>query len=276
MINATGNRMTREIARQSKLAEQIEKLQIQVSTGKRLQRMSDDVVASKRIATIGKTQAAMDTWATNINTGKALAAQADGVLQSTSDLLTRARELTLNAASDTASPVDRATIAAELSAIADQIDGLAATRDANGEPLFATGNARAMRFDSDTVFAPVPYAADALAVSGTSLSTFVRDAAAAVAAGDKTAMGGSMTALDTAINHTADQNAAIGLAAGRLERIGDSLAARGVTLADERSSVEDTDLSVAIAQLNAADLTLSAAQAAFAKINRQSLFDLLS
>lgn len=276
MINATGNRMTREIARRSKLAEQIEKLQIQVSTGKRLQRMSDDVVASKRIATIGKTQAAMDTWATNINTGKALAAQADGVLQSTSDLLTRARELTLNAASDTASPADRATIAAELSAIADQIDGLAATRDANGEPLFATGNARAMRFDSDTVFAPVPSAADALAVSGTSLSTFVRDAAAAVAAGDKTAMGGSMTALDTAINHTADQNAAIGLAAGRLERIGDSLAARGVTLADERSSVEDTDLSVAIAQLNAADLTLSAAQAAFAKINRQSLFDLLS
>ncbi len=209
MINATGNRMTREIARQSKLAEQIEKLQIQVSTGKRLQRMSDDVVASKRIATIGKTQAAMDTWATNINTGKALAAQADGVLQSTSDLLTRARELTLNAASDTASPADRATIAAELSAIADQIDGLAATRDANGEPLFATGNARAMRFDSDTVFAPVPSAADALAVSGTSLSTFVRDAAAAVAAGDKTAMGGSMTALDTAINHTADQNATV-------------------------------------------------------------------
>jgi len=276
MINATGNRMTREIARQSKLAEQIEKLQIQVSTGKRLQRMSDDVVASKRIATIGKTQAAMDTWATNINTGKALAAQADGVLQSTSDLLTRARELTLNAASDTASPADRATIAAELSAIADQIDGLAATRDANGEPLFATGNARAMRFDSDTVFVPVPSAADALAVSGTSLSTFVRDAAAAVAAGDKTAMGGAMTALDTAINHTADQNAAIGLGAGRLERIGDSLAARGVTLADERSSVEDTDLSVAIAQLNAADLTLGAAQAAFAKINRQSLFDLLS
>ena len=85
-----------------------------------------------------------------------------------------------------------------------------------------------------------------------------------------------MTALDTAINHTADQNAAIGLGAGRLERIGDSLAARGVTLADERSSVEDTDLSVAIAQLNAADLTLGAAQAAFAKINRQSLFDLLS
>lgn len=276
MINATGNRMTREIARQSKLAEQIEKLQIQVSTGKRLQRMSDDVVASKRIATIGKTQAAMDTWATNINTGKALASQADGALQSAGDLLARARELTLTASSDTTSAADRSTIAAELSAIADQLDGLAATRDSNGEPLFSAGNARVMRFDSDTVFAPVPSAADAFAVGGTSLSTFARDAAAAVTAGDKTAMGSALTAFDTAIAHTADQNAAVGLAAGRLERIGDSLAARGVTLADERSSVEDTDLSVAIAQLNAADLTLSAAQAAYAKINRQSLFDLLS
>ena len=33
---------------------------------------------------------------------------------------------------------------------------------------------------------------------------------------------------------------------------------------------------VAIAQLNAQDLTLQAAQAAFAKINRQSLFDILN
>ncbi|MGN6690162.1 MAG: flagellin, partial [Sphingopyxis sp.] len=60
------------------------------------------------------------------------------------------------------------------------------------------------------------------------------------------------------------------------ERIGDSLEARGIEIADERQSVEETDLSTAIAQLNAQELTLSAAQAAFAKINRQTLFDLLT
>ena len=36
------------------------------------------------------------------------------------------------------------------------------------------------------------------------------------------------------------------------------------------------DLESAIALLNAQDLTLSAAQAAFAKINRQTMFDLLN
>src|SRR3546814_11576834 len=66
MIHATGNRMTREIARQSGLADRIDKLQVQVSSGKRLQRASDDAVSWRRIATIGKAQASADAWQTNI------------------------------------------------------------------------------------------------------------------------------------------------------------------------------------------------------------------
>lgn len=276
MINAVGNRMTREIARQTSLADALERTQIQISTGKRLQRMSDDPVAARRIQTIGTTQASMASWATNIKTAQAQASQADGVLKSTSDLLVRARELTLSASSDTASPADRATIAAELKTIADQIDGLAATRDSNGEALFSAGDARVVRFDSDISFAAVPSAADTFVIGGNSLSTSIRDIATAVGAGDKTAMGTGLTTLTGAIDHVANQNATIGLSAGRLERIGDSLEARGIEIADERQSVEETDLSTAIAQLNAQELTLSAAQAAFAKINRQTLFDLLT
>lgn len=275
MINAVGNRMTREIARQQKLTSQLEQTQIQISSGKRIQRMSDDPVSARRIATIGTTQASMSAWNANINSGSALVAQADGVMKSVSNLMIRARELTLSAANDTTNPADRATMAAELGAIADEIDSLAATRDANGEPIFAAGAARVMRFDSDISFAPVPSAADVFVVGGNSLSTGIRDIAAAVAAGNAPAIGAGLTTLETAIGHVADRHAALGLSGGRLERIGDALAARSITLKDERSSVEDTDLSVAIAQLNAQDLTLSAAQAAFAKINRQTLFDIL-
>ena len=276
MINAVGNRMTREIARQQKLADALERTQIQISGGKKLLRMSDDPVAARRIATIGTTQASMTAWSANVNSASALVSQADGVMKSVSDLMSRARELTLAAASDTANPADRATIAAELGTIADELDALAATRDSNGEPVFATGPARVMRFDSDVTFAPVPSAADVFVVGGNSLSTGIRDAAAAVAANDKTAMNASLDALATAISHVADEHAKIGLSGGRLDRIGDSLAVRGITLKDERSVVEDTDLSVAIAELNAPELTLSAAQAAFATINRQTVFDILS
>ena len=276
MINAVGNRMTREIARQQKLADALERTQIQISGGKKLLRMSDDPVAARRIATIGTAQASMTAWSANVNSASALVSQADGVMKSASDLMARARELTLAAASDTANPADRATIAAELGTIADQLDALAANRDSNGEPVFAAGPARVMRFDSDVSFAPVPSAADVFVVGGNSLSTGIRDAAAAVAANDKAGMNASLGALDTAISHVADEHAKIGLAGGRLDRIGDGLAARGITLKDERSVVEDTNLEEAIAQLHAQDLTLQAAQAAFAKINRQTLFDILN
>jgi len=275
MINAVGNRMTREIARQTKLADALERTQIQISSGKRFQRMSDDPVAARRILTIGTTQASMASWQTNIKSAQAQVAQADGVLKSTSNLLARAQELTLSAASDTMSPADRATVAAELNAIADEIDGLAATRDSNGEPLFAAGNARVVRFDSDVSFAPVPSAATAFVVGGNALSTSLRDAATAVAASNKAGIDTALGTINGAIAHVADQNATLGLSGGRLERIGDGLSARSIEVADERQSIEETDLETAIAQLNAQDLTLSAAQAAFAKINRETLFDLL-
>ena len=275
MINAVGNRMTREIARQQSLAEQLERTQIQISGGKKLLRMSDDPVAARRIATIGTTQASMTAWAANVNSAAALVSQADGVMKSVSDLMTRARELTLAASNATANPADRATIAAELGTIAEEIDSLAATRDSNGEPVFATGTARVMRFDADISFAPVPSAGDVFVFGGNSLSTAIRDSATAIAAGNQAGIGTAINTLAGAIGHVADRHAELGLSGGRLERIGDGLAARDITLKDERSSVEDTDLSVAIAELNAQDLTLSAAQAAFAKINRQTLFDIL-
>ncbi|KTE41076.1 MULTISPECIES: flagellin [unclassified Sphingopyxis] len=274
MINAVGNRMTREIARQSKLSDALDRIQTQISSGKKLLRASDDPVASRRIATIGKAQASSTTWAANIKTASAQVSQADTTLGSVGNLLTRARELTLSASTATTNPADRASIAAELSAIADEIDGFAATRDSNGEPLFAA-NAKQVRFDADISFAPVPSVADVFVVGGNSLSTGLRDAAAAITSGDATAIGAALTTLGDSIGHVADQRAAMGLSAGRLERIGDSLEARRITLADERKDVEDTDLSVAIAELNATDLTLQAAQAAFARMNRQTLFDIL-
>lgn len=276
MINAVGNRMTREITRQRNIADQIDRTQTQISTQKKLLRGSDDVAASRRIATIGTAQASTETWARNVRTAEAQVAQADTALGTTGNLIARARELTLSAANGTMNPADRASIAAELSAIADEIDGLAATRDVNGEPLFAAGDARTMRFDADTSFAPVPSAADIFVIGGNPVSTALRDAAAAVGSGNGAAIGASLETLAAGISHIADQRATMGLAAGRLERIGDSLSSRSIALADERSGLEDTDLSVAIAQLNAQNITLEAAQSAFARINRQTLFDILS
>ena len=275
MINATGNRMTREIARQAKLAQDVAQTQIQLSTGKRLQRASDDPVASARVATLRTAQANNVAWDANIRLGQSLTAQADTVLASASDLLVRAKELSLSAANGTLSAADRATVASELNLLAQEMDSLASSRSSTNEPLFAIGTARLIRFDGATLLAPVPSRSAVFDSNGISAAQHMRDAATAISSGNQSAISQSLTALDNAFDQMATVQAQIGLNAARLDRLADIQAETGIMTAAERSSLEDTDFASAVAKLNAQAITLEAAQSAFARINRRSLFDII-
>ena len=276
MINATGNRMTFEINRQSQLAKAIETTQIQISTGNRLQRASDDPGASIRIADIRRTQADSDVWKRNIELGSSLANQADGVLQTLNERLARAQELTVQGANGSQPQSARDTIAAEIRAIADEIGTLGQTKSSLGQPLFSNGSARPMRFGEGVVFPPVPASSDVFQYSGLPLSQQLQSLATAVQSGDRGQLDTALTTADGLIQHGASVAATIGNAASRLDRLSDSSETRSVDLAAERSGLEKTDLTTAIATLNAQQLTLEAAQSAFARINRRSLIDLLS
>ncbi len=273
MINATGNRMTREINRQSMLAQTIAATQVSISTGKRIQRASDDPVAAARVATLRQAQSNDAVWTSNLKLGSALAAQADGVLKSVADRMARAGELVVAGANASLSVADRGTIADELRGIAEEIDGYAGTQSSLGQPLFALGNAQAMRFDETATFAPVQSRSQVFTVGGVGLSQIVRDAAIAVDVG---AAGSALSNIQTGIAHVADAAADIGSRAARIDRMREGLSLRAIDYADERSGLEDTDLTVAIATLNAQTLTLDAAQAAFARINRRTLLDILN
>jgi flagellar hook-associated protein 3 FlgL len=275
MINATGNRMMREIQRQSRLAGDVANSQVQISTGKRIQRASDDPVAAARVGNIRTSQADNASWARNVSLGTALVDQADTALASVSTLLARAQELTLAASNPTANANDRATLAIEMTAIADEIDVLSASKSSLGGPLFSTATPMAMRLDADTVFAPVPSRSAAFEVAGTAISTQLRTASTAIAAGNAPQIATSLTDVKAAIDHVANVHAEIGINAGRLERLRDTQAGSSISLSAERSMLEDTDLSSAIAKLNSQTITLEAAQAAFARINRRTLIDIL-
>ena len=276
MINATGNRMTQEIARQSRLASQIANKQAQVSTGDRLQRASDDPAATSRIAELSRTQANDSARARNINLGITLTAQADGQLRNMSDLLARSQELTVSGANAGLNTDSRTAIALELRALADEIDAMSLVKSSTGEPLFPNISANAIRFDDDIAFAPVPTRQDIFETGGIAISQIMRDAASAIEAGDMVLTGNALTAIGGAINQVADSQAEVGINAARLDRLQERSAVRAITVREERSKLEDTDLTTAIAELNGMTLTLEAAQAAFARINRRTLMDFLS
>lgn len=258
------------------MAQRIADKQVQISTGKRLQRASDNPVATTRISDLARSQANDTARASNINLGISLTSQADGSLRQMSALLARAKELTLAGANAATSATDRGTIAVELASLADEIDSMALVKAANDQPLFASGSNMAIRFDDNSIFAPVPTRAEVFEVGGVSISQTIRDTATAIAAGNMAQVAAGNTAVDGAINHASDMIAVVGLNAARLDRLNENSALRAISTAEERSALEDTDLSAAIAELNGMTLTLEAAQAAFARINRRTLMDFLS
>ena len=85
-----------------------------------------------------------------------------------------------------------------------------------------------------------------------------------------------ITTLDTGVTKTADALGDIGQRGRRLQSLQEAARAHDIDLAAERTNLEATDISEAVAQLTAQTLTLEAAQAAFARINRRTLLDLLS
>jgi flagellar hook-associated protein 3 FlgL len=271
MINATGNRMTAEIRRQSALAEAISDTQISVSTGLRMQRASDDPLATAQVSTLRRTQADELTWAANMDRGRSLAAQADGVAQMLNDRLARVMELTISGASATMPQSARSTIAAEIDSIAAEVAALSDTKAPSGQPLFPTGPARSFRFAEGVEFAPVPDRSALFERGGQSITQQITDIATAIRTQDPAAV----TQAQALVDHGSDAAAAIGITAARLDRLSHANASRRVDVSAARSKLEDTDLSVAIAKLNAQTVTLEAAQAAFARINRTTLFDIL-
>lgn len=276
MINAVGNRMMIEINRQQSLARAISDTQIAISTGKKIQRASDDPVAAARVATISRSQANSKAWSANLDTGLSLNSQAETAISGMADRLAQSRELLLAGANGALTQADRDTLAAQLDGFASELDGLVGRRSANGQPLFSAGTALSVRYDANTILAPVPSRTEIFDVGGVSLSQMVRDAAAALRGGSAAAIGASLTTLDTGVTKTADALGDIGQRGNRLQSLEEASRIQDIDLAVERTDLEATDLSEAIALLNAQTLTLDAAQAAFARINRRTLLDLLS
>jgi flagellar hook-associated protein 3 FlgL len=276
MIALSNTRIARDIARQVKLSNAVARTQIEISTGKVILKPSDNPGASARIASIAQAQSNQAAWAANLSLGLSLADEADGVFASVNDRMARASELLVGGAGGATSATDRAVYAKELRSIGADLSALAGTRSAAGDALFASGTALRVRFGADDVFAPVPSQMEMFDVGGKSLSQIVSDAADALDSGDRNRIDQSLAALERGVSKASDSAAEIGLRAARMARIKEQQIDTGIILRAERSGLEDTDIDEAIARLNQQTLTLDAARAAFARINRQTLFDLLN
>jgi flagellar hook-associated protein 3 FlgL len=286
MTMITGYSAAAEIAQQQKLSQQIARVQSDISSGKRISVPSDDPVAAARIAQLRLAQADQATWTRNVTTAQSVAAQVDTTLTGVAAIFNRVKELTLAGASQSVSATDRQSMVQELNDLNTTLSNYSTATTPTGQDLFpattpllvsvSASDHVAATAQRSNVFDGIP----AIAGGTTSLSSIITAAAAAIATDDPTTRGTLTTAsladISAAVTHITGQQSAQGLRAARLDTAAETLANGTEQLTEERSSLEDTDVATAVLQLNAKTLSLQAAQAAFARINRNTLFDFLS
>jgi flagellar hook-associated protein 3 FlgL len=276
MITSVSTRAVFEADRQSRLARAVTQTQIQISTGKRLQRASEDPVSASRIEALGHARADQQVWAANLDRGLAANAEAGTALSALQETLVAAKTLFLSGINGTAAARDVETVAQQLDAMAASVTQISVQRMPNGAPLFRSGAVNQVRMSATVTLAPVPSRDDAFSVSGEDMAQIMRTAAAALRSGMRGSMESAADGLDRAVNAATDSIAKVGLIGQQMEALRETSFAQAIELDAERSALEDTDISEAIARLNTQSLTLQAAQAAFARLSRTSLFDLLS
>ncbi len=295
---------TAAVARMSDLSAQLDVVQGQIATGRRVTLPSDDPVAFTRAAVLHRAQAASDASQRSIDAGARRLTATDTALEGISNLVQRARELALQGANGTLSADDRGIIATELREIQASFVSLADSRGSDGERLFggAAADRPAYAADSNGVIRwsgagkapPVPLGDTSVAsgVEGpdafgtTDPATNREDIFATLANLSKAlaepdpdlrdaAMAASIGQIDGHVTRLADSRAAAGARLARLETESERLSKGKLATETDLSKLESLDLTEAIPRLQRLMVVLQATQASFAKLTSLSLWDSL-
>lgn len=299
---STGSFFNRSLAQMAELRGAIEQSRSQIATGQRIERGSDDPAAAAQLRGIARRSALAAVERENAaRLGEDLGA-ASTELEAVTALLQRARELAVQAANAPTGSEGRQAIAFELGQLTEELFSRANAASLTGEPLFA-GLSSDPAFVRDAA-GNVTYAgtANSGAVSvapgtaierglpgsevfqfdlgGTPSSAFavLGGLAAALDGGSPDPAGAALAALegiDAALETTSRAQTILGTRMVWIEQVQEQQADRGVTLAERRSRVGDTDIAEAIARLQQSLTALEASQAAFARVSALSLFDAL-
>jgi flagellar hook-associated protein 3 FlgL len=222
-------------------------------------------------------------------------------LSSATDVFTRIKELSIQAANDTMGPSGRAVIAVELQTLREQLVTVANSRDDQGQFLFSGARSDTAAYSAKGAN---PYAGDQTRTNMTSgeedLQTFNRagtdvfnrvvresddgpvgigffqavdDLITAVKSGTQADMQRSIAEMDHMHQGMALATADVG---ARMNKVDTQMALIDETvlrLKTTLSDVEDLDYTEAVTRMNKQMLSLEAAMSSFSKVSQLNLFD---
>jgi flagellin len=239
----------------------------QLSTGKRINRASDDAAGLAIRETMTAQITGLNTAIKNANDAISLLQTADGALSETSSLLQRMRELSVMAVNDTYSSAQKTAMSTEYVALASQIADIASNTQFNGTKIL-DGNGGLTGTTSQYTFQVGANTAQTMSVIITSqgLAILGLTGTTIATAANATAQ---IALIDTAIGTLNTQRSTIGAAVNRLSHALDNLSNVAANATDSRSKVEDTDYATATSDLARQQIISQAATAILAQANQQ-------
>lgn len=295
----TNQRFDRPSLLMANLNSQADRLQTQISTGKKILAPSDSASGWQQLSGLKRATANDDAYASNIKMAQSLLASSDTALESIETQLQRAKAFAVQANSQTMTPQGRAAILKEVEAIITDLLGTVNSKDSRGLPLFggAGGDAAYARQPDGSIAyvgsgsaAPIPVG-DGIDIAATETGArafggiagskgqtdmFAILSAFAAALQPGAEAGGIDTAmkdLDAALDQIGSTRTSIGARAFRMDLEAERLADVDDMRETTRSGIEDVDPSTAIAELQKTLTILQATQASFSKLTSLSLFD---
>jgi len=214
------------------------KTQEQLSTGKQITKPSDEPDKASLVTRLESEIARQKSYQESIKAIEIRRKAEETALNSTSDVMFRMKELSVQAANDTLGAADRKTIALEMTELRNQILSLANSQDSNGNYLFA--------------------------------------GIEAVKSSNRVAIQRGISEIDTLQQGLSDATAQVGTDLNVVDSQNNVLDEITLRLKTTMSDIQDLDYTEAITKMNKDQLALEAAQSSFAKISKLSLFNYIN
>ncbi len=228
----------------SKVSQSLSKNLRRLSTGLRISSAADDAAGLQISERLRAQISSLNQAKRNSNDGISLAQTAEGSLDEVTSILSRMRELSVQAANGTVSATDRGTLQAEFSELRSEIDRISNSTEFNGIKLL-DGSSASITFQ---VGAGTDVAANQISLTmGSTLGADLGIGALDIGAtGDTSA---AITAVDTAINTVSSLRGRLGSVQNRLGSTINNLATQVENLSAAESRIRDVDFAAETADM---------------------------
>ena len=242
-----------------------------LSSGQRINRAGDDAAG---LAISEKMKSHIRSLAQdmrNANDGISMIQTAEGAMNETGNILTRFRELSIQASSDTIGDTERGFIDKEVQQLGSEIDRIAKSTEYNGRKLLA-GEGDTLEIQvglkNDKVLDRFQYdvqkvnsTADALGVAGMTVST-------------KEAAQNNLDKIDSAITKLSGNRAEMGALQNRLQSSINNMAIYNENLSAGNSRIRDVDMASETAELTKNNILTQATTSVLSQANQNSMLAL--